>query len=564
MKWFVTIALAGLLLAPIQLPAQTFPINYQLQLQVRANTGGTAFNLPNGSTFNSVSPSLNNSGNVAVKVNTVGLTTSPGLWFGGHGAGSLVHNTSDTNAILSDPFLNNQNKVSFPRAASTSTADDGLYVYDNASGMTTHVTSGPLGATSYTNPKINDNGLVGMRVKFNTPQALETYNIAANSFVNYVTETAGDPNSRYSFLFAPAFNNSGKLAAESNINGQAATYKELRIWNSDGSSVLVASGDSNIGPMFYAMDNSISMNNLGRVAFTTRTSAASSTRRIVVGDGFAMTLFPTVSDGAGFTSIDSFAPSINDGESPSLVAFRGNDNQATPRDSVFVTNGTTFQRIIGVNDTLMTDTGLRTIGSLMGSVNINNVGDVAFGVQFTSGSGGGNAIYVAYATVAPTGAVSAKTHPAAGEFYVDLPFTGNPGVECRSGGAGGNHKVIVTFPTPVTLSSAAVTTGTGTVDSANASGNQITVNLSGVPDAQTIAITLSNVSNGSTSADIVIPMQLLVGDTNGNGAVNASDVSQTKSRISQPVDTTNFRSDVNVSGGINASDVSLVKSKIGN
>jgi hypothetical protein len=144
------------------------------------------------------------------------------------------------------------------------------------------------------------------------------------------------------------------------------------------------------------MDNSISMNNLDQVAFTTRTSTAASTRRIVVADGTTTTMFPTVSAGAGFTSIDSFAPVINDS---GLVAFRGNDNQGTPRDSVFITNGTTFQRIAGVNDTLMTDTGPRVVAFLMGGVSINNLGEVAFGVQFT---GGGNAIYVAYLTSTPT------------------------------------------------------------------------------------------------------------------------------------------------------------------
>src|ERR1043166_6662210 len=158
--------------------AQTLPNTYTIQLQVRANTGGTAYNLPNGSTFNSVSPSLNNTGNVAVKVNTVGATTSPGLWFGGHGAGSLVYNTNDNAAILSDAFLNNGNKVSFPRSASTNSGDDGLYLFDNASGMTTHVTSGPLGATSYTNPKINDNGIIGMGATFSTPRALVSYNVS--------------------------------------------------------------------------------------------------------------------------------------------------------------------------------------------------------------------------------------------------------------------------------------------------------------------------------------------------------------------------------------------------
>jgi hypothetical protein len=376
--------------------AGSLPIVYQIQLQVRADTGGTAFNLPNGSTFNSVTVNLNDAGNLAVKVNTIGLTVSPGLWFGGHGSGAAVYNANDNNALVSDPFVNQSNQVSFPRFASSSTADDGLYLYDNASGLTTRVTSGPLGATSYTNPEINDNGLIGMRVKFNTPQALMTYNVATNAFINYVTETSGDPNSRYSFLYAPAFNNNNRIAAEANINLQPATYKELRVWNADGTSTLVASGDSTSGPVFFAMDNSISMNNLDQVAFTTRTSTAASTRRIVVADGTATTLFPTVSDGAGFTSIDFFPPSINDS---GLVAFRGNDNQPTPRDSVFVTDGVTFQRIAGVNDTLMTDAGPRVVAFLMGGVSINSVGDVAFGVQFT---GGGNAIYVAYQTGAPT------------------------------------------------------------------------------------------------------------------------------------------------------------------
>ena len=70
-SYFATTAtLLGALCAASAI-AQTLPINYQVQLQVRADTGGTAFNLPNGSTFNSVSPDLNNAGNVAVKVNTV-------------------------------------------------------------------------------------------------------------------------------------------------------------------------------------------------------------------------------------------------------------------------------------------------------------------------------------------------------------------------------------------------------------------------------------------------------------------------------------------------------------
>ena len=56
-------------------------------------------------------------------------------------------------------------------------------------------------------------------------------------------------------------------------------------------------------------------------------------------------------------------------------------------------------------------------------------------------------------------------------------------------------------------------------------------------------------------------MGVLLGDTTGNGLVNASDVSLTKSRSGQVVDATNYYTDVTVSNSINASDVSLVKSE---
>jgi hypothetical protein len=58
-------------------------------------------------------------------------------------------------------------------------------------------------------------------------------------------------------------------------------------------------------------------------------------------------------------------------------------------------------------------------------------------------------------------------------------------------------------------------------------------------------------------------ISFLIGDTNANGAVNAGDVSQTKSRIGQVVDATNFRSDINANGTLNAADASQVKANLG-
>jgi len=122
--------------------------------------------------------------------------------------------------------------------------------------------------------------------------------------------------------------------------------------------------------------------------------------------------------------------------------------------------------------------------------------------------------------------------------------------------------MVVDFTANVTVSSASVTCGTGTVSSFSVNGSEVTVNLTGVTNAQIITVML-HVNSSVGSGDFPISMGVLVGDTNGNAAVNASDVSQTKSRVGQPVTGLNFREDVNASGTISSSDVALVKSNSG-
>jgi hypothetical protein len=164
----------------------------------------------------------------------------------------------------------------------------------------------------------------------------------------------------------------------------------------------------------------------------------------------------------------------------------------------------------------------------------------------------------------PTSVVSRKVHGGAGAFDINLPLSGPVGIECRSGGGTNAYQVVVTFASAVTANGASVTAGTGTVDMASGNGtNTLTIDLSGVTNAQTITVTLTGVSAGSGSGNIAISMGVLVGDSSGNGSVNASDVSQTKLRSGQATSATNFRSDVNASGGINATDVSTVKIRSG-
>jgi predicted extracellular nuclease len=158
----------------------------------------------------------------------------------------------------------------------------------------------------------------------------------------------------------------------------------------------------------------------------------------------------------------------------------------------------------------------------------------------------------------PTQIVSRKVHGSAGPFDINLPLSGPAGIECRAGqGANANnHQVVVSFAAPVTISSAAVTSGVGNVSGTSTSGNEITINLTAVGNAQTINITLFDVND---AGNIVIPMSILLGDTTGSGSVNSTDVSQTKGQSGSAAILSNFRTDITASGAINSSDVSTVK-----
>lgn len=163
----------------------------------------------------------------------------------------------------------------------------------------------------------------------------------------------------------------------------------------------------------------------------------------------------------------------------------------------------------------------------------------------------------------PIAAVSRKIHGAAGTFDLNLPTTGMPALECRSGGGSGVYQVIMNFAGNVTVSGASVTAGVGTVSGFSVNGAAVTVNLTGIANAQWLVITLSGVTEGTQTGDTSIAMGVLLGDTTGDGSVNSADIGQTKSQSGQIVTAANFRQDVTADGSINSADISFVKAKSG-
>ncbi len=221
--------------------------------------------------------------------------------------------------------------------------------------------------------------------------------------------------------------------------------------------------------------------------------------------------------------------------------------------------------------------GFRFLNEATGQINF---GWAQFGLSTTPGSQPRTLISYAYdnsgAPIAvglltpppptPTQVVSRKSHNGV-LFDVNLPLTGTGpvGIECRSGRAINDYEMVFSFASPVTFNNAAVTAGTGTIKNASGSGTTaVTVDLANVNNAQRITVTLSSVTDCSgVTGNVSVQMGVLVGDTNGDGFVNAGDALQTRNRSGQATDATNFRSDVNTDGFVNSGDATVVRTRSG-
>ena len=113
-------------------------------------------------------------------------------------------------------------------------------------------------------------------------------------------------------------------------SGDATRPDQIRRFGAGGtSSIIVEDRDSNAASPYFQFDNSVGVSDNGQwVAFVARTTTAGSSRSVFVTDG---TTTRTIAvPGTGLTSIDNFAPAVNN---DGLVAFRATD--LSGRISVF-------------------------------------------------------------------------------------------------------------------------------------------------------------------------------------------------------------------------------------
>jgi hypothetical protein len=161
------------------------------------------------------------------------------------------------------------------------------------------------------------------------------------------------------------------------------------------------------------------------------------------------------------------------------------------------------------------------------------------------------------------GAASQKKHRSAGGFDVDLPLSGDVGIENRAGAR--TTRVVFTFNNNVVAVDGVTSTcgqvGDITVDPADSHNvfvklndllcdqSRVTLSLTGVTDDQ---------GNRLDSASITLG--ILLGDVNGDGLVNNDDIAATKAVVGEKTNSANFRADVNTDGIIDHNDVRKVTS----
>lgn len=163
-------------------------------------------------------------------------------------------------------------------------------------------------------------------------------------------------------------------------------------------------------------------------------------------------------------------------------------------------------------------------------------------------------------------AVARKNHGGAGVFAVDLPLSGDFGIESRSAR---QSRILFKFNNNVTSVTGVTSTcgpvGVITVDPADS--HNVLVKLGEREcDQSNVTLTLTGVidDQGNTLDSASVTLGILFGDVTGDSKVNDADLAAVEALQGQETTAENFRADINADGVIDSSDVSRVRNYRGN
>ncbi|WP_157744441.1 choice-of-anchor tandem repeat NxxGxxAF-containing protein [Micromonospora viridifaciens] len=375
----------------------------QVELQARSNllVNDNGYHLPPGSQFNSITPVINDAGQVAFRVQLVPDQVDPsayhpGLWHGGHGDGGIVY-TGPTDALAdTDVSINASGDVAF--TLSSGGTDNSLYRYDASTRTATRVGTSPVLPNSYRDPQIATAGDIGFQANFGGGRALAAYRGGAG--VVYASDKTLDPGSPYTYIYTPSYNSAGQFAAKVATSDDYVTKVELRLFNADGSSKrILANQATDPASPYKAFNNSFAFNDAGTVAVIA--TRVDNKRVLVRSDGTTTTELVVADPQATVRDFEYFRPAINNA---GQVAFRAVDAQG---QAIYVSDDDSLVRVVGKADMVETDLGVGQIGQhdsssvFGGAPSINSHGDVVFTAALHPKGNNqvewGTGVFVAYA-----------------------------------------------------------------------------------------------------------------------------------------------------------------------
>lgn len=383
--------LAGCLLAGFAAGAcAEVPEFVNTELQARSNliVNDNGWNVPPGTSFNSVSPNLNDADQVTFTAGLVPIggdlnRTGAGIWLGGHGEGQFVaiHESSssdpDSTVLISDrPGINQHGQLAY-----YTSEDGGTYVlrrYDPDTETSSPVSLLPLTPTSIANPNIADDGSIGFKGRFGAGSGIAVGGNGPGTL--YAGDNSVDPASPYVYVYSPASNNASQIAIK--LSNGDYSHNEIRLFDGPGDSMLIAA-DNATDPLspFSKFDNGLAVNGHGAVAVVVGLAAGNvrAVYRFTPGeDGVQATEIARVDAAGTIRDIEFFAPAIND---DGLVVFRARDADG---QAIYAGDGENLVRVAGQGDVVETDLGSGQIGQhdtspiFSGAPAVNNHGDVAF------------------------------------------------------------------------------------------------------------------------------------------------------------------------------------------
>lgn len=371
---------AALLAAPSTAAPDVGDGYTEIELQARTNllVNDAGYNLPPGSSFNSITPDINNEGQVAFRVQYVADTDPtigrPGVWLGAHGTGEIVY-TGDVDWLINgDVGMNDAGDVVFP--LSSGGVSNKPYLYDAETGTASQVGTSPVLPNSYSYLRVDEEGNIGFKAGFSDGDALAA--VREGTGVFYVQDDRLDPASPYTYLYTPSYNDAGQFAAKVATSSDLTSDLEIRLFEPDGSSTLLLANQA-VDPSspYRTFDNGLALNDEGVIAVIA-TRADDGSKVVVRTDGTTTTEIAGVDPEGTILKLEYFTPDINNA---GQVAFRAVDADG---QAIYVGDGTSLVRVAGKGDVVEVDLGSAQLGQhdsspvFGGAPSINDRGDVAF------------------------------------------------------------------------------------------------------------------------------------------------------------------------------------------